>query len=85
MIFIVCAAHVMEKPQFPLYKIACRYDCCRVLKQVSKAHDILRVVHDKCKQVVGLVYTKQLVCKHIGCDKVVLCMLALIKAENEQT
>ena len=25
-----------------------------------KAHDILRVVHDNRKQVVGLIYTKQL-------------------------
>ena len=32
-----------------------------VLKHVSKAHDILRIVHDNRKQVVGLIYTRQLV------------------------
>ena len=31
--------------QFPRYKTACGYDCHRVLKHVSKAHDIFRVVH----------------------------------------
>ena len=41
--------------------IACHYDCLRVLKHVSKAHDILRVVHDNRKQVVGLIYTKRFV------------------------
>ena len=29
-------------------------------KQVSKAHNILRDVHNKRKQVIGLIYTKQL-------------------------
>ena len=41
-------------------KIACRYDCCRVLKHVSKACDIIRVVHDNRNQVVGFIYMKQL-------------------------
>ena len=45
--------------QFPRYKIACGFDCRRVLKHVSKAHDILYVVHDIRKQVVGLIYTKR--------------------------
>ena len=31
----------------------------KVLKHVSKAHDILRVVRDNRKQVVGLIYTKR--------------------------
>ena len=44
---------------FLRYQIACRYDCRRVLKHVSKAHDILRVVRDNRKQVVGLIYTKR--------------------------
>ena len=47
--------------RFPRYKIACRYDCRGVLKHVSKAPVILRVVRDNRKQVVGLIYTKQLV------------------------
>ena len=55
-------ASFKNRIRFPLYKIACRYDCCRVFKHVSKAHDILRVVHDKNrKQVVGLIYTKRFV------------------------
>ena len=41
--------------RFPRYKIACDYDCHRVSKHVSKAHDIFRVVHDNCKEVVGLI------------------------------
>ena len=45
--------------RFLRYQIACRYDCRRVLKHVSKAHDILRVVRDNRKQVVGLIYTKR--------------------------
>ena len=57
-----------------------RYDCRKVLKHVSKAHDILIVVHDNRKQVVGLIYTKQLVSwtcrKHIACHKVVPCKSA---------
>ena len=40
--------------QFSRYQLACRYDCRRVLKPVSKAHDNRR-------QVAGLTYTKQLV------------------------
>ena len=47
--------------QFPRYQIACGYDCRRVLKHVSKADDVFRVVHDNRKQVVGLNYTKQFV------------------------
>ena len=31
------------------------------LKRVSKAHDILHAIHDNCKQVVSLIYTKQCV------------------------
>ena len=50
-----------NRTQLPRYQIACRYDCRRVLKHVSKAHDILHVIHDNRKQVVGLIYTKQLV------------------------
>ena len=38
--------------QFQRYKIACGYDC---LKYVSKAHDILHVVHDNSKQVASLI------------------------------
>ena len=41
------------------YQIACGYDCRTVLKHVSKAQDIFRVVHDNRKKVVGLIYTKQ--------------------------
>ena len=56
----------MEKAlliQFRQYKIACGYDCHRVLKHVSKAHDILPVVHDNRKYSVScyLIYTKQLI------------------------
>ena len=59
-IFIARAARVMEKSyRFPRYKIACRYGYRGVLKHVSKAHDILRVIHDNRKQVVGLIYTKR--------------------------
>ena len=58
-IFVARAARVMEKSYpFLRYQITCRYDCRRVLKHVSKAHDILRVVRDNRKQVVGLIYTK---------------------------
>ena len=46
--------------RFPRYQVACRYDCRRVIKHVSKAYDIIRVVHDNRKHVVGLIYTKQL-------------------------
>ena len=45
--------------RFLRYQIACLYDCRRVLKHVSKAHDILCVVHENRKQVVGLIYTKR--------------------------
>ena len=59
-IFIVPAARVMKKwHTISTMSDACRYDCRMVLKHVSKAHDILRVVHDNRKQVVGLIYTKQ--------------------------
>ena len=67
--------------RFPRYNIARCYDCRRVLKHVSKAHDILRVIHDNRKQVAGLIYTKRFVLytcrKHIACDKIVPCKLAL--------
>ena len=66
--------------RFPRYQIACRYDCRRVLKHVSKAHDILRVVRDNRKQVVGLIYTNRFMWytrrKFIACDKVVPCKSA---------
>ena len=45
--------------RFPRYKIARRYDCRRVLKHVSKAYNILRVVHNNRNHVVGLIYTKR--------------------------
>ena len=68
-----------NRMRFSQYKITCRCDCRRVLKHVSKSHDI-RVVHDNCKQVVGLIYTKRFVSqtcrKHIKCDKVVPCKAA---------
>ena len=50
-----------NRMRFAHYKIARRYDCRRVLKHVSKAHDIFRVVHDNRKHVVGLIYTKRFV------------------------
>ena len=56
-----CSHHGKIVYNFPQYKTACRYDCRRVLKYVSKAHNILRVVHDNRKQVVGLIYTKRFV------------------------
>ena len=52
-------ASLKNRIRFLRYQIACRYDCRRVLKHVSKAHDILRVVRDNHKQVVGLIYTKR--------------------------
>ena len=61
-IFVARAARVMEKSytistdiKLPVTTIV---DCRRVLKHVSKAHNILRVVHDNRKQVVGFIYTK---------------------------
>ena len=35
-----------NRMRLPRYKIVCRHDFRRVLKHVSKAHDILRVVRD---------------------------------------
>ena len=71
-IFTAYAARVMKK-SYTISTIAIVVG----LKHVSKAHDILRVVHDNRKQVVGLAYTKQIVswtCReHIACDKVVPC------------
>ena len=57
--FRALLASWQNRIRFPRYQIACRYDCRRVLKHVSKAHDILRVVRDNRKQVVGLIYTKR--------------------------
>ena len=48
-----CSRHEKIVYDFHDIKFACRYDCRRVLKHVSKAHDILRVVRDNRKQVVG--------------------------------
>ena len=55
----VLLASWKNRIRFPRYQIACCYDCRRVLKHVSKAHDIFRVVHDNRKHVVGLIYTKR--------------------------
>ena len=55
----VLLASWKNRIRFPRYKIARRYDCRRVLKHFSKAHNIFRVVHDNRKQVVGLIYTKR--------------------------
>ena len=59
------------------------YDCRWVLKHVPNAHNILRVIHNNRRQVIGLIYTKQLVsytcCKHLKCDKVVPCKSALTR------
>ena len=48
-------------------------DCHRVSNHFSKAHDILCVIRDNCKQVVGLIYinTKQLV--SLACSKGITC------------
>ena len=46
--------------QFLLCKIASGYDCRGLLKYVSKAYNILCVKHKSHKQVVGLIYMKQL-------------------------
>ena len=54
-----CSRHGKIVYNFHDIQIAHRYDCRRVLKHVSKAHDILRVVPDNRKQVVGLIYTKR--------------------------
>ena len=52
------AALVMTKS----FKIARGYDCrMSDFKHVSKAHDILPVVHENHKQVISLIYTKQCV------------------------
>ena len=56
-----CSCHGKIIIQFPRHNIACRYNVVEFLKHVSKAHDILCVVHINSKQVVGLIYTKQLV------------------------
>ena len=57
----VLLASWKNRIQFPRYQIACGYDCRRVLKHVSKARNILLVVHDSREQVVCLIYTKQVV------------------------
>ena len=60
-IFIARAARVMEKSHTISTISNCLgYDFRRVLKHVSKAQDIIPVVRDNRKQVVGLIYTKQL-------------------------
>ena len=54
-----CSRHGKIVYNFYDIQIAHSYDCRRVLKYVSKVHDILRVVRDNRKQVVGLIYTKR--------------------------
>ena len=53
-----CLHHGKNHIQCPWNQIACRYDCCRVLKHVSKAHNIL--LHNNLKQVGGLIYMERL-------------------------
>ena len=46
-----CSHHEKIVHNFHDIQIACGYNCRRVLKYVSKAHDILRAVHDNLRAV----------------------------------
>ena len=53
-----CSRHGKIVYDFHDIKLPVATICRRILKHVSKAHDILRVVRDNRKQVVGLIYTE---------------------------
>ena len=86
-------SHAKSRTQLSSFNIACTYDCRRILKHVLKYQHIFCDIHDSCKQVVGLIYTKQFVLetchKLVTCNKVVPCKSAfritpMIKSENSQ-
>ena len=52
-------ASCKSRTQLSSFNIAYTYDCRRILKHVLKSYDIFCDVHDSCKRVVGLIYTKQ--------------------------
>lgn len=61
-----CSCHAKFVYIFHDLKLFFGYNWCWVLIHVSKSHRIFRVIHDSRKQVVGLIYTKQIVSKTLS-------------------